>query len=204
MSRFKNACVPIKITLAERRWEKLVDNLEKLITPEEIQNFDKSEQARQAESALGRYMEKTAQAMPTQSDYCQVRGHLIARLCIEKHLGFLSNMTIGELQKARKDGDDMVVTVMKQKTLVTHGPTSVVLSPTVLTWLQTFVKHMRSKLPVAGIRSDDKVFLSWTASEMSSSMISAQLNSFWHKAGPSYRKTPRQGLCYVIPKGSSI
>ena len=161
-----------------------MDDLEKLITPEEIQKFDKSEQARQAVSTLGRYIEKTAPAMPTQSDYCQVRDHLIARLRIKNacRAGPLSNMTIGELQKARKDGDDMLVTVMKDTTVVTHGPASVVLSLTVLKWLQTFVKHMRNKVPGAGICSDDKVFISWTANEMSSSAISAQLNSFWQKA----------------------
>ena len=168
--------------LAERRWEKSMDDLKKLITPDQIQAFDKCEQARKAISVLGTYMTKNE--IPSQSDYCLVRDNLIARLCIENacRAGPLSNMTIGELKNATSDGEAMVVNVMKHKTAVTHGPATIVLSPTVFKWLQAFVTHLRNNLPGVGSSKDDKVFLSWTASEMSSSMISAQLNSFWQKS----------------------
>ena len=171
-----------KKPLAERRWEKSMEDLKKLITPDQIQAFDKSEQARKAVSVLGTHMAKSE--MPSQSDYCLVRDNLITRLCIENacRAGPLSNMTLGELQNAISDGEFMVANVMKHKTAVTHGPAAIVLSPTVFKWLQAFVTHMRNNLPGVGSSKDDKVFLSWTASQMSSSMISAQLNSFWQKA----------------------
>lgn len=57
-----------------------------------------------------------------------------------------------------------------------------VLSPTICTWLQAFIRFMRNKIPGAGTRSNDQVFMSYTANAMSSSMVSTQLNSFWQKA----------------------
>ena len=71
---------------------------------------------------------------------------------------------------------------MKHKTLTSLGPAHLVLSPTIYTWLQAFVKFMRNEIPGAGMSSDDHVFIGYTANTMSSSMISAQLNSFWQKA----------------------
>ncbi|EDO28775.1 predicted protein [Nematostella vectensis] len=166
----------------ERRWEKHQEDLEKLITPEDVQKFSKSAPVRAAISTLGRYMEK--EGSPGQTDFCTVRDHLITRLCIENacRAGPLANMTLRDLDRATKDGDEMIVTILKHKTSASAGPAHVVLSPTVFTWLKAYVKYMRNKVSGAGTDPDEKVFISFTASEMTSSMISAQLNSFWQKA----------------------
>ncbi|XP_048578760.1 uncharacterized protein LOC5499247 [Nematostella vectensis] len=166
----------------ERRWEKHQEDLEKLITPEDVQKFSKSAPVRAAISTLGRYMEK--EGSPGQTDFCTVRDHLITRLCIENacRAGPLANMTLRDLDRATKDGDEMIVTILKHKTSASAGPAHVVLSPTVFTWLKAYVKYMRNKVSRAGTDPDEKVFISFTASEMTSSMISAQLNSFWQKA----------------------
>ena len=138
--------------------------------------------------------------MQSQSDYCLFRDNLITRLCIENacRAGPLSNMTLGELQYAISDGKAMGVNVMKHKTAVTHGPLTIVLSPTVIQWLQDFETHLRNNLPGVGSSKDDNNFLSWTASKMFFSTVSAKLNSFWQKAvgkeqdricAASFRKT---------------
>ncbi|EDO33231.1 predicted protein [Nematostella vectensis] len=120
----------------ERRWEKHQEDLEKLITPEDVQKFSKSAPVRAAISTLGRYMEK--EGSPGQTDFCTVRDHLITRLCIENacRAGPLANMTLRDLDRATKDGDEMIVTILKHKTSASAGPAHVVLSPTVFTWLK--------------------------------------------------------------------
>ncbi|KAK3720320.1 hypothetical protein QZH41_020401 [Actinostola sp. cb2023] len=174
----------MKGPVATRKWEKLMEDLEKLIKPEDIQKFDKCYHARSAVSTLGKCMEKHAPKTATQADYVHVRDYIITRLCLENacRAGPIANMTLGELRKAKKDNDQMVVTVMNHKTLVSHGPANVVLSPMVLKWLQAFITYMRNHLAGAGTSDSCKIFLSWSAKEMSSSMVSAQLNSCWQKA----------------------
>ena len=120
------------------------------------------------------HLEKVSDKTPSQRDHCLVRDHLITRLVI------LANMTFGELAKATPDKGQMVV---KHKTLTSLGPAHLVLSPTIYTWLQAFVKVMRNKIPGAGTSSDDHVFISSTGNAMSSVVHGlAQLNSFWQKA----------------------
>jgi len=174
----------MKGPVATRKWEKLMEDLEKLIKPEDIQKFDKCDHARSAVSTLGKCMEKDAPKTATQADYVHVRDYIITPLCLENacRAGPIANMTLGELRKAKKDNDQMVVTVMHHKTLVSHGPATVVLSPMVLKWLQAFITYMRNHLAGAGTSDSCKIFLSWSAKEMSSSMVSAQLNSCWQKA----------------------
>ena len=161
-----------------------MEDLDKLIKPEDVQKFAASEMVRRAVAVLGEHLEKVSDKTPSQTDYCLVRDHLITRLVIENacRAGNLANMTLGELAKATPDKGQIVVTVMKHKTLTSLGPAHLVLSPTIYTWLQAFVKFMRNKIPGAGTRSDDHVFISSSGNAMSSSMVSAQLNSFWQKA----------------------
>ena len=174
-----------KAPLAERRWEKQVEDLQKLVTPEAIQTFDKSQHARNAIKALGQCMERaiTVEA-PSQTEYCAVRDYLLTSICINNacRAGPLSSMTLGDLRKAKVEDGQVVVTVFKHKTLKAHGPATVVLNPTIHKWLMVFVSHMRHRLYGVSAHDHDALFVSWTAKSMSSSMISAQLNSCWQKA----------------------
>ena len=96
--------------------------------------------------------------------------------------GNVANMTFGELAKAKPDNGQMVVIVMKHKTLTSLGSAHLVLSPTICKWKQASLTFMRNKIPGAETGSNDHVFISSTGNTMSSSMVSAQLNSFWQKA----------------------
>ena len=113
-----------------------------------------------------------------------MRDHLITRLIIENacRAGNLANMTLGELAKAKPDNGQMVVNVVKHKTLTSLGSAHLMLSPTICKWKQASLTFMRNKTPGAETGSNDHVFISSTGNTMSSSMVSAQLNSFWQKA----------------------
>ena len=167
--------------IAERRWEKQLEDLEKLVTPKDIQAFDKSDLARNAISTLGQCMDKSRENLPpTQAEYCLVRDYLLTSICINNacRSGPLSSMTLGELRKAKNEDNQVVVDVLKHKTMKYHGPATVVLSPTIHKWVLAFVTHMRHKQD----KDEDRVFLSWSAKCMTSSMITAQINSFWQRA----------------------
>lgn len=77
-----------------------------------------------------------------------------------------------------------------------HGPATVVLSSSVQKWLLAFVSFMHHRLMGVTRENEDCVFVSWSAKAMTSSMITAQINSFWqrstgkaeHVSATSFRK----------------
>ena len=91
-------------------------------------------------------------------------------------------MKIGEFRKIKKEGDDNVISVKDHKTLSTHGPARIILSAKLVSWLQIFVREVRSK--VAGASEDDNscVFLSWTGEALRSSQVNKAMKSIWKKA----------------------
>lgn len=105
-------------------------------------------------------------------------------------------MTLGELRKAKNEGNQLVVDVLKHKTMKYHGPATVVLSSSVQKWLLAFVSFMHHRLTGVTRENEDRVFVSWSAKAMTSSMITAQINSFWqrstgkaeHVSATSFRK----------------
>ena len=110
-----------------------MDDLEKLIKPEDIQKLTTSQVVRKAVAVSGSHREKDATNTPTQTEYCLERNHLGTRFITENacRAGNLANMTLGELAKATPDEGQMVVTVKKHKTLTSLGPAHLVLSPTI-------------------------------------------------------------------------
>ena len=174
----------LKKSLQERSWEKRVKDVENLITPDDIQKFDQSEAVEKAILFLAEHMKNSTSTTPSQNCFCHVRDHLIIRIVIENacRTGPIANMTLKDLDKARRDKDQMVVTILRHKTLSSCGPANLVLSPKVYKWLQNFVKYMRNTIPNVGTSQTDHVFVTFTGKSMSSSMISTQLDSFWQKA----------------------
>ena len=62
-----------RVAVSERRWEKLKEDLDKLIKPEDVQKFASSEMVRRAVAVLGQHMGKDGPKTPSQTDYCLVR-----------------------------------------------------------------------------------------------------------------------------------
>ena len=170
--------------LNNRRWQKQKEDLEKLITPADVQRFDKSKATQEAISILSAHIKNNPSQLPSKTNYCLVRDHLLTRITIDNacRTGPLANMTLGDLEKAKASNDQMVVTILKHKTLTACGPTNLVLGPKVYNWLQNFVRFMRNNIPEVGKDPDDYVFLTITGKKMLSSMITTQLGSFWQRA----------------------
>ena len=171
--------------IAQRRWEKQLEDLEKLVTPKDIQEFDKSGLARSAITTLGQCMGISRENIqPTQAEYCLVRDYLLTTICTNNacRSGPLSSMTFGELRKAKNEGNQLVVDVLKHKTMKYHGPATVVLSSSIHKWLLAFVSFMRHRLTGVTRENEDRVFVSWSAKAMTSSMVTAQINSFWQRS----------------------
>ena len=91
-------------------------------------------------------------------------------------------MTLGDLEKAKKQDNQNVVDVLKHKTVRYHGQATVVLNAAIHKWVLAFVSHMRGQLAGASCEKEDRVFLIWSGKQMGSSMISGQINSFWQRA----------------------
>ena len=66
--------------------------------------------------------------------------------------GALANMNLTEFQNSMKHEKKLVILVWKHKTGATHGPVRIVKSPKLQSWMATFVKKVRCKLP--GVADD--------------------------------------------------
>ena len=171
--------------IARRMWEKKAEDIDRLITPEQIRAFDVSEPARTVVKLIEKYSATPDEnSHPSQSEYTIVRDFFLTTLCINNaaRAGPLANLTIGEYRNARQEGEQYVARVLNHKTLESHGPASLVISTNLYTWLAIFIRKMRYSLQGVSSTAEDRVFVSWTGKAMTSSMVSAQINSFWSKA----------------------
>ena len=98
-------------------------------------------------------------------------------------------MTVGEYKAAKKAKGSMIISVKSHTTADTHGLVCVVLSPTLLSYLQIYVNKVQSHVEKTDGTADSKqrdeanVFLSWTGAKLESGQISTAINAAWQKGG---------------------
>ena len=92
-------------------------------------------------------------------------------------------MKMGEFQRVSKHGKEHVVLVKDHKTLQTHGPARIILSSKLHSWINIFIREVRSKVPGMTDTPNESVFLSWNGEMMESSQTNKAINSIWKKAG---------------------
>ena len=172
-----------------RHLEKQNEDLAKLVTPSMVSTFENSESTRKAVAYIGQFSGAHSLEM-NQSIYTLVRDFILTEITIANahRSGVLANITIEEFEKAKKsEQGSMVIKVSKHKTADTHGPASVVLSPTLFSYLKVYVSVLRHQvLNSEGKSNDDKsmpVFLSWSGAKLESGQISTAINAAWKKAG---------------------
>lgn len=87
-----------KNLVKDRFSEKRMDDLSKLKTPENVQEFDRSKVARDAITMIGESQDALPEKIPTQQEYVTVRDYLLTLLCINNgsRSGSLGNMTLAE------------------------------------------------------------------------------------------------------------
>ncbi len=167
----------------DRFWEKRIDDMSSMRTPEQVRAFDTSEVAREAVRLLGEYQDKRNEEKPTHPEYTTVRDYLLTILCINNgsRSGSLANMTLREFGQASKDDDCFVVRVKDHKTFTMHGPVSVVFNASLYQYTQIFVDKFRNQLDGGNTSGDSAVFLSVTAKKLTSSQVGSQIGSCWGK-----------------------
>ena len=167
----------------ERFWEKRMEDISCLRTPEQIQQFDISELMREAIKVIGKFEEFSENVMPCQKEYILVRDYLLTMLCINNgsRSGGLANMTLGEFRAAKKHDDDYLILVKKHKTFATHGPANILCSASMYQSLGTFINKFRNQLGDVDTANTAPVFLTWSLRKMTSSQIGAQIDSSWRK-----------------------
>ena len=162
---------------AKRHWEKMEEDLNALISPEQ---FERSKAARDAICPLGKLT--GAQNMDiSQSQYTLLRDFLIVEIAIDNanRSGALANMKMGEFKKMKTEGDDSVILVKGHKTMSTHGLARIVWSQKLSRWLLT---EARPRVSGATNGNDRHVSLSWNGEHLVSSQSSKAMQSVWKKA----------------------
>ena len=182
MEKVKRWSSSYKRSSQKRKWEKMEDRVE-LLTPEKIQQFERSQAAREAVILLGK-LSGAHSIEITQSHYTLLRDFLLVQILIDNanRAGVLSNMTVKEFERGYKD-DRYIMNVMKHKTFHVHGPAQVVLTGNLLNWISIFVKQVRSKQPCITADKEQPLFPSWSGKKLESGQISKAIQSVWKKAG---------------------
>ena len=169
-----------------RHLEKQNEDLEKLVTPSMVSTFENSESTRKAVAYIGQFSGAHSLEM-NQSIYTLVRDFILTEITITNahRSGVLANMTIiEEFEKAKKaEQGSMVIKVSNHKTADTPGPASVVLSPTLFSYLKVYVSEVRHQVSKSNDDKSMPVFLSWSGAKLESGQISTAINAAWKKAG---------------------
>lgn len=166
---------------ALRHLGKMDADLSKLITPEKVAVFDRSEPALSAIKIFGEMNDGTPKVV-TQNEYTVTRDFLLTQIIITNanRSGVLANMTVKEFFSARLVDGNHVVSVVNHKTAFTYGPAKIVLNPSLFSWLTIFVKFIRSQCTRG---SSPFLFLSWNGEHLESGQITRAAQSVWKKAG---------------------
>ena len=158
------------------------EDLEALITPDQVEKYERSESARNAIKLFSSFSKEPLPPL-TRNDYCCMQDYLVFQLSIQNshRSGVEANMLVEEFQKATQEDDFMRIKVKHHKTCKVYGPAKVYLKKHIFNYLNIFATNVRDCLPM--IKSRDHVFLSFNGLKMESGGISKQLNSIWRCAG---------------------
>lgn len=184
MEKVKRWSSSYKRSSQKRKWEKMEEDRVELVTPEKIQQFERSQAARDAVILLGK-MSGAHSIEITQSQYTLLRDFLLVQISIDNanRAGVLSNMTVEEFERGYKEDDRFIMNVMKHKTFHVHGPAQVILTGNLQNWISIFIKQVRSKLPYITAEKEQPLFPSWNGKKLESGQISKAIQSVWKKAG---------------------
>lgn len=179
------------------RWERDMVQLTQLFTSSEIKQFDNSELVSYCKSTLRSF--RCQENQPTLRQFTNARDFILMSLCLDNasRTGSLANMTLKEFERGVVSNGCYRINVLEHKTVSTSGPACIVATAELYKQMLTYV-NMRNKLEgMNNETGDNYVFISWSGSRMSSSMVTAQLNSFWGKAVGHTQERPRVSAALV-------
>ena len=168
--------------------EKMSNDLNNLVTPEQINKYEHSESLQSAVAVLGN-LSGAHSLQVNQSMYTNVRDYILLKITIANayRSGVLANMTMQEYKKTKKVDHNMVISVKEHKTADTHGPARVVLSSSLFLYLGLYINELRRHVVESSNKGYDSnkayVFLSWNGGKLESGQVSTAINAAWRKGG---------------------
>jgi len=163
--------------------QKSDSDLNKLVTPEDVAKFQRSELVTMAIKLIGTSGDVSRHA---QMEYITVRDYLLVEIALTNanRSGVLANMTTNEFMAARLVDGQYVVSVSEHKTATTYGAAKIVLTPSLYQYMKVYCEKFRPQV-VAADKNPPELFLSWHGLPLTGGQITRCLQRVWHKAGLS-------------------
>ena len=178
------------------------EDFQMLITPEQVDQYFKSESAKLAERVCKQLSSPGQQQGISMTEFCAFRDHLYMIIIFSNgcRSGVPANMTINEFESARKTAQGYVIEVHDHKTDYSFGPYGITLSNDDFSMLNVFVKFARPQI----FPKEPLVFLSFRGNPQTGGDISTRLNSLFKKAGVrENEKLPKNWCVNIIRKSVS-
>ena len=108
----------------KQQWQKEMIQINQLITPEDLSQFDRSDTVLKAKRKMKNASSGVETKRPTLMEFALVRNYLIVCLCLDNasRTGAIANMTCGEFESAKNEGGTFMVNVFNHKTVTASGP----------------------------------------------------------------------------------
>ena len=165
------------------KFERGVEDLSRLLSPEEMHEFDHSDAVDESRDNI----KKSSLLFKATSvkNFTSARDYILSSIILSNasRPGAIRNMTLKEFGTAKRSENGVyLVGVLDHKTAATSGPAMIAFTNLLYEECKQFVQYMRNKLPGVGMDKSDPIFVSWTGRKMSSSMVGDQFSSFFYKA----------------------
>ncbi|XP_057311987.1 uncharacterized protein LOC130649709 isoform X2 [Hydractinia symbiolongicarpus] len=183
----------------ERRFEREIDDHSMLVTPQQLQNYEKSENAVNAKSFFLKL--QSSDFSVTQAEYCCMRDHLFSVIHFANghRSGVSANLLVSEVDACQRVDGLCQISVKQHKTAYAYGPATITMSEIEFGWLKLFTDKIRPQVKP----KCRNVFLSWTGSAMTSGQISLRIHQLWAKAD-LFGNVPIKNLsCNIIRKSTT-
>ena len=166
----------------KRVLEKQDEDLQKLVTPEDVQQFNRSEPAVTAVKLLGAV--SSGNKVLSQHEYTLVRDFIMSQIVFNNanRSGVMSEVTVQQVKNARVVDGRHVVSVVVSKTLGIYGPAKLILTDSLHSWLQIYLDRILARL-FPSIKPSTNAFLSWNGKALEGGQVSRCLQSLFKKAG---------------------
>ena len=120
----------------------------------------------------------------SQQMFLAIRDFLMTEICIlnAHRSGVIANLTLDAFYKSTFKEDLYILSVKQHKTYGSAGSAKIILEENLYEMLETYVTRVRP-IVTSTAKGDSRVFVSWNGAPLSSSSVSAGINSIWQKTG---------------------
>ena len=169
-----------------RRWEKKLEDLPKLLTPDDYRKFDTSYIVRKAVKLFNNLAVRSKKLKAR--EVTLMRDYLISYLCMDNgsRTGAIASMRLEDVDRAEERNGSMNIAVIDHKTLHGSGPVFLGMSKTNYRYLALFTEKVRPRL-YSQPKAEEYLFISiegkHQGAQMTSSNCTEQFHLMWKKSG---------------------